>query len=127
MDWFLEQCQFERKQRDESTDEEDVFLQPGYDIDKIGEREVDGSRQITYEVNKDSPIFEVEMRWVFEPGEEEFENDEILESSVNRIIQWEGSHHLTNYLISMNLPPIPGLLELPPEDEDEDESDEPDV
>ena len=36
-------------------------------------------------------------------------------SVAKRVVAWEGSYEAQHYLKSMNLPPVPGILELPPD------------
>ena len=74
MDWYVEFCQFERKsswieeQEDESGDEEtEVILEPGFEIEKIGTREAGETKLHIFKIEKYKSIFEIEMRWVFDP------------------------------------------------------------
>ena len=123
MDWHIEECQFERKVEYEDKDE--LVLVPGPDeMKKIGKRvigeetETNEREVYVYEVEKETDMFKIEMTWIFDPEDEDI-TDEEMEARINPIIEWEGSHEVTHYLRSMNLPPVPGLLEEPSIDREE--------
>lgn len=117
MDWHIEECRFERTTQsetdttDEESESESIVLEPGFDkFQLVGKRDSENRSLYIYEIKKETILFETEMRWVFDPEDEDLDDDE-MESRARTVIEWEGSYQISHYLDSMALPPIPGILE----------------
>jgi len=110
MDAWIDSCEFGRLETDNS---EVVIIEGGIDEFERIHRETDseeGEEIHTYLLAKRTELFEIEMRWKFNPEEFTDESDEKIADLAKNHIRTLASHAMAIYLDQMDLPPIQGLL-----------------
>lgn len=108
MDYWIEECEFERLEGEDS-----VTIEGGIDsFERVSRREEDEGIEHVFKLDKRSDIFEVEFRWVVRPESEEEESwdDERFMERAKNLLRSESSYHLSHYLKSMEYPPIQSLF-----------------
>lgn len=109
MDAWINTCEFRKLE----TEDEVITIEGGIDEFERIHRETDseGEQEIhIYLLSKRTEMFEVEMRWKFNPEEFADKSDEKITGLARNYIQTPASHAIATYLDQMDLPPIQSIL-----------------
>lgn len=105
MEQWIRECKFERLDT-----ENDVTIEGGIDeFERVDIRQSDDSEIHVFKLAKRTPMFELEMRWDVLPENDDLDYEEIKSRAKTRL-RTSGSYYASQYLDSMDLPPLQGLF-----------------
>lgn len=110
MDAWIGSCEFRRLEVDEG---DVVTIEGGIDEFERIRRETDEEDEQEihiYILSKRTDLFEIEMRWNFNPEEFSGASDEEISELARNHIRTLASHAAATYLQQMDLPPIQALF-----------------
>lgn len=110
MDAWIDSCEFRRLEIDE---DEVITIEGGIDEFERIRRETDSEEEQEihiYLLSKRTELFEIEMRWKFNPEEFADESAEEITDLARNHIRTLASHAIATYLDQMDLPPIQAIL-----------------